>query len=632
MYCIKCGQLLPNEAKFCFNCGNQISVNVLNANDEVFAKATDIVVTDETVSLDSQEILDDVISKAHFIGDDKKMQENIQYQPINTIQEQPVVEQDVKIEKKTKYPIETDKSLFGGAITIKKNAYSESDVIYRVCDSNGVFSEEFTDIQPCKVDFLLIAQCIKDKLFVLLQIDVVNKKVFYATNDRYKSLDELEEGLYRCIGGTIKYNELLHWDSVNQKVVKIYETLCWIDHLDGSDYELCRSNNDYYLYGIIRYKYGKIKPIMPVICEKVYSCNKDGYIAEVTYNKHTCYISKDGWLYRYRHPIIAWIILVISIVMPFAIAYLTTNWWYLYLYILSCGYWGCFGEWSTAKKVMNINLLLQRLDGYLKKINDNPECEKDVVAEIEKVEHRVLDSVEFWYIDKNLFISNDGRDKNKPKRGLKITLCIMVVAILCIIGLFLFQSNSRTYSSSAAPVVDIEQENTIEEELQTYTDDYYGFSVKFPAYLKVKEQEKYPRWKKSNVHCTTYISDDKETELIIKCQCNIAQIFYSRKYLEDYVRRYSQIFDKNKNIYICPDDPNNITNWIVASGYLADGRCLYDKTIIANRKSKGGRDINIIVSVIVTTTDKNSAKIAYHIKDYFKVDEVGRTIDYQYTW
>ena len=124
MYCIKCGQLLPNEAKFCFNCGNQISVNVLNTNDEVFAKATDIVVTDETMSLDSQEIVDDVISKAHFIGDDKKMHENRQNQPLNTIQEQPAVEQDVKIEKKTKYPIETDESLFGGTITIKKIAYS----------------------------------------------------------------------------------------------------------------------------------------------------------------------------------------------------------------------------------------------------------------------------------------------------------------------------------------------------------------------------------------------------------------------------------------------------------------------------------------------------------------------------
>ena len=205
MYCIKCGQLLPNEAKFCFNCGNQISVNVLNANDEVFAKATDIVVTDEIMSIDSQEIVDDVISKAHFIGDDKKMHENIQNQPINTIQEQPAVEQDVEIEKKTKYSIETDES-----ITIKEIAYSENDVIYRVYDNNGVFSEEFTDIKKCKTDFLLIAQCLKDNLFVLLQIDVVNKRVFYATDDRYKILDELEEGLYRCNGGTAKYNELWH--------------------------------------------------------------------------------------------------------------------------------------------------------------------------------------------------------------------------------------------------------------------------------------------------------------------------------------------------------------------------------------------------------------------------------------
>lgn len=407
MYCIKCGQLLPNEAKFCFNCGNQVSVNVLNANDEVFAKATDIVVTDEIMSLDSQEILDDVISKAHFIGNDKKMQENIQYQPINTIQEQPVVEQDIEIEKKTKYPIETDESFFGGAITIKKIAYSESDVIYRVYDSNGVFSEEFVDIEPSKVDFLLIAQCLKDNLFVLLHIDVVNKKVFYATNDRYKSLDELEEGLYLCNNSTAKYNELWHWDSVNQKVVKIYETKCWISHLDGSDYKLCRSNNDYWLYGIIRYEYGKIKPIMPVICEEVHSCSRDGYIAKVTYNKHTCYISKDGWLYRYKHPIIAHIIYIICIVTPFAIAYLTENWWYLYLYILSCGYWWIFADWETATKVINIKLLLQRLDRYLKKINDSPECKKEVIAEIKDKEHNILDNIEFWYIDKDLFISND---------------------------------------------------------------------------------------------------------------------------------------------------------------------------------------------------------------------------------
>ena len=453
MYCMKCGQLLPNEAKFCFNCGNQISVNALNTNDEVFAKATDIVVTDETVSLDSQETVDDVIKKAHFIGNDKKMQENIQYQPINTIQEQPVVEQDVKIEKKTKYPIETDKSLFGGAITIKEIAYSESDVIYRVCDSNGVFSEEFTDIQPCKVDFLLIAQCLKDNLFVLLQIDVVNKKVFYATDDRYKILDELEEGLYRCHGGTTKYNKLLHWDSVNQKVVKIYETLCWIDHLNRSNYILCYSNNDYWLYGIIRYEYGNIRTIMPVICEEVHSCRIDGYIAEVTYNKHTYYISKDGWLYRHKHPIIAYIILVISIVTPFAIAYLNENGWYLCLYFFSCGYWGGFEAWSTAKKVINIKLLLQRLDGYLKKINDSPECRKDVIAEIEDKEHDILDNIEFWYIDKDLTIIGNASNNNKRRKWLEDNYPWIIV-LLCVIGAIILIINIKQHITEAAALYD----------------------------------------------------------------------------------------------------------------------------------------------------------------------------------
>lgn len=456
MYCMKCGQLLPNEAKFCFNCGNQISVNALNANDEVFAKATDIVVTDETVSLDSQETVDDVIKKAHFIGNDKKMHENMQNQPLNTIQEQPAVEQDVKIEKKTKYPIETDESLFGGTITIKKIAYSKSDVIYRVCDSNGVFSEEFTDIQPCKVDFLLIAQCLKDNLFVLLQIDVVNKKVFYATNDRYESLDELEEGLYLCDSSTAKYNELLHWDSVNQKVVKIYETKCWISHLNGSYYKLCRSNNDYWLYGIIRYEYGNIRTIMPVICEEVHSryrCSRKGYIAEVTYNKHTYYISKDGWLYKYKHSIISYIILVISIVMPFAITHFTANGWYLCLYFFSCGYWGGFEDWSTAKKVINIELLLQRLDGYLKKINDSPECRKDVIAEIEDKEHDILDNIEFWYIDKDLTIIGNASNNNKRRKWLEDNYPWIIV-LLCVIGAIILIINIKQHITEAAALYD----------------------------------------------------------------------------------------------------------------------------------------------------------------------------------
>ena len=436
MYCIKCGQLLPNEAKFCFNCGNQISANVLNANDEVFAKATDIVVTDETVSLDSQEIVDDVISKAHFIGDDKKMHENIQNQPINTIQEQPAVEQDVEIEEKTKYPIETDESLFGGAITIKEITYSENDVIYRVYDNNGVFSEEFTDIKKCKTDFLLIAQCLKDNLFVLLQIDVANKRVFFATDDRYKILDELEEGLYLCDNSTAKYYELWHWDSVNQKLVKIYETKCWISHLDGSYYKLCRSNNDYWLYGIIRYEYGNIKTIMPVICEWVDPCNKDDYIAKVIYNKKECYLSKDGWLYRPSRPIIAYIILFIGIVTTFNLLYLnfTGNFWRGLVYVLP--FWVCipiFSLWETAKKVMNINLLLQRLDGYLKKINDSPECRKDVIAEIEDKEQNILDNIEFWYIGKDMTIIGNASNNNKYRKWLKDNYH-WIMFLLCVIG------------------------------------------------------------------------------------------------------------------------------------------------------------------------------------------------------
>lgn len=73
MYCMECGQQLPDTAHYCFKCGaktikqNDATVSAQYTNDVVAAKAEDFVADDATIS-GVKSTTDDVASKAAFFG------------------------------------------------------------------------------------------------------------------------------------------------------------------------------------------------------------------------------------------------------------------------------------------------------------------------------------------------------------------------------------------------------------------------------------------------------------------------------------------------------------------------------------------------------------------------------------
>lgn len=76
MFCIKCGQQLPDDANFCAACGNKVfrstplSPTISNVEyDSVANKAEDIIINDEMQSLNVHHAGDVVREKAEFIGE-----------------------------------------------------------------------------------------------------------------------------------------------------------------------------------------------------------------------------------------------------------------------------------------------------------------------------------------------------------------------------------------------------------------------------------------------------------------------------------------------------------------------------------------------------------------------------------
>lgn len=68
MFCIKCGQQLPNDARFCSQCGTAIVNHPQSSIDLVAAKAEDISVADEIVVSNIHVLNDEVAQKAEMLG------------------------------------------------------------------------------------------------------------------------------------------------------------------------------------------------------------------------------------------------------------------------------------------------------------------------------------------------------------------------------------------------------------------------------------------------------------------------------------------------------------------------------------------------------------------------------------
>ncbi|MBQ7812082.1 MAG: hypothetical protein IJZ70_06715 [Bacteroidales bacterium] len=148
-------------------------------------------------------------------------------------------------------------------------------------------------------------------------------------------------------------------------------------------------------------------------------------------------------------------------------------------------------------------------------------------------------------------------------------------------------------------------------QLHTYTNSTYSYTFKHPAYMSKSTS--------STNENTVFWSSDFNVRI------NITSAVYN------YSQTNTQILSKVVNSY------NNATitykvikeNWVVVSGYLADGRTFYDKSIISTRKSQYDEYVKILVSAVVTCprNDGRSSTLVECINSNFVVNTAGPTVN-----
>lgn len=147
-------------------------------------------------------------------------------------------------------------------------------------------------------------------------------------------------------------------------------------------------------------------------------------------------------------------------------------------------------------------------------------------------------------------------------------------------------------------------------QLQTYTNSVYSYTFKHPAYMSKSTS--------STNENTVFGSSD------YKVRINVTSAVYN------YSQTNTQLLSKVVNSY------NNATitykvikdNWVVVSGYLADGRTFYDKSIISTRKSQYNEYVKILVSAVVTSprSDGRGSVLAECISNDLSVNSTGPSV------
>jgi tetratricopeptide (TPR) repeat protein len=152
-------------------------------------------------------------------------------------------------------------------------------------------------------------------------------------------------------------------------------------------------------------------------------------------------------------------------------------------------------------------------------------------------------------------------------------------------------------------------------ELSTYTNNTYGYSLKYPAFMK--------REVPSTNEKVVFWSSDYNTQLTVKVTVENSQ------------RANSVLFDNVISSYNGANVTYKTTkdNWMVISGYLSNGKTFYDKTFIVERKSQYNEPIKILVSAcsICPKTDGRGSKLAEIIHKELKVNISGSTVMVQET-
>lgn len=468
MYCIKCGQQLIKDAKYCYNCGTQVQANLtsdLDKADDVALYADDIIVNDDNCSTDLDETSFDVISKAKSIGAGKF---EFTSQPIvqNQIAE---VEVPYDLDKPQKeidhYPKITDRTIFNEAITIKEIQYSpkESDYEIQIFDSNGLYKDKFVSLLQTPIDTLFIAQLLNRDI-IFLSIDTDKMLVSQAYKERYyavfimdksksfeKLIDRTEKyGMGVALAGhdidvdyrgyhsdivfliyNFKgYRKILKLDKLSYTLQEIYSTQCTISEKGIPDNvpinRRCWSifDSDSFSYGLVQYKNGRVKEILPPICNYIYWCHfqtdpfeicwlpeftKDHERIGLSYDNKDGYLNPDGWIYTRNignKKTLYILSILFSIVCIFSFLVLNPIWaifilFFFIILIVTLLY--------TFKKELYIPDLLKRIDKYRAAIRCCTEDYDLIGKKIIKEERWYFKRHWYMYLEDNIYVDRHGK-------------------------------------------------------------------------------------------------------------------------------------------------------------------------------------------------------------------------------
>ena len=147
-------------------------------------------------------------------------------------------------------------------------------------------------------------------------------------------------------------------------------------------------------------------------------------------------------------------------------------------------------------------------------------------------------------------------------------------------------------------------------QLQTYTNSMYGYTLKHPAFMSK----------------STYSTNEKT--VLLSSDFNVRITIISVVY------NYSQTNTRILDEVVCSYNNDTITyktikdNWAVVSGYLPDGRIFYDKSIITSRKSQYDEYVKILVSAVGTClrSDSRGRIVSECIGNDFSVSTSGPTV------
>jgi hypothetical protein len=147
-------------------------------------------------------------------------------------------------------------------------------------------------------------------------------------------------------------------------------------------------------------------------------------------------------------------------------------------------------------------------------------------------------------------------------------------------------------------------------ELQTYTNYAYVYTFKYPAYLNkgtTSTDEKPVFWSSDfnirvDLSTTLYKNSLTNTQILSK----VAESYKGAEVTYKVIKE----------------------NWIVISGYQANGLTFYEKAIIATRKSQYNEPVKILVSAVVKSpkNDTRGSKIADCISKNLTVNPTGNSV------